>query len=222
MTTQLRTERIGSTLVFTLDGPENRNALSSAICAAGVEALNAAESSPEVRSVVLTGAGSAFSSSAMNPSLSPGLRSTGSSGLQGDPLAQWIDALRLFPKPVLAAVEGAADGAACTLALACDLVVAACDAKFSPGTPDGALDEGMASLLRQVLSRQQVFEWLWLPQSHDAHELRTLGLINRVVEPGQALTTALALCQRLNEIPPDTLTAGKELMNSAPDQPASR
>lgn len=208
MTTQLRTERLGATLLFILDGSSQRNALSGAVYAAGVEALNVAESNPELRSVVLTGAGGHFSSGDEDPE-PPAERMAA--------LVRWIEALQAFPKPVVAAVEGMAEGAACALALACDLVVAARDARFAPahaGTGPAVAGD-FAPLLARTLSRQQALEWLWLAPPRDARHLQSLGLVNQVVEPGQAQSAALALCERLNALPLHVLAAQKELMNRA-------
>lgn len=206
MTTQLRTERLGATLLFILDGSSQRNALSTAVYAAGVEALNVAESNPELRSVVLTGAAGHFSSGDEDPAPSAEHRAA---------LVRWIDALQAFPKPVVAAVEGTAEGAACALALACDLMVAARDARFAPahaGTGPAVAGE-LAPLLARTLSRQQALEWLWLAPPRDARQLHALGLVTQVVEPGQAQSAALALCERLNALPLHRLATQKELLN---------
>jgi enoyl-CoA hydratase/carnithine racemase len=220
MTTQLRTERLGSTLVLTLDGPGERNSLSSAVSAAGVEALNVAESQADVRSVVLTGAGGHFSAGHAPQEMAghgsrPALQSE-----RMDALGRWIEALRAFPKPVLAAVEGVAAGAACSLALACDMVVAARNARFSlaHGRPGPAPEGGITHLLAAGVPRQHALEWLWLTPSRDAQELRTLGLVNQVVEPGHALAAALALGEQLNAMSPAMLSACKELINRAGSQ----
>jgi enoyl-CoA hydratase/carnithine racemase len=208
MTTQLRTERLGATLLFILDGSGRHNALSGAIYAAGVEALNVAESNPELRSVVITGAGGHFSSGDEDPEPLPEHMAA---------LGRWIEALQAFPKPVVAAVEGMAEGAACALALACDLVVAARDARFAPahaGTGMAVLGD-FSYLLARTLSRQQALEWLWLAPPRDARSLQSLGLVNQVVEPGQAQSAALALCERLNALPLHALSTRKELMNRA-------
>lgn len=220
MTTQLRTERLGATLVFTLDGPGERNPLSTAVCAAGVEALGVAESSTELRSVILTGAGGHFSAGDPLQEVADAQARPAAQAERMDALGRWIEALRAFPKPVVAAVEGQATGAACSLALACDLVVAARGASFSLayGRLGLAPEGGLTHLLAQSLSRQRALEWLWLAQPRDAQELHSLGLVNRVVEPGHARTAALALCEQLNAMSPGTLAACKELMNRAGTQ----
>src|SRR5690349_5155561 len=96
-------------MVLTISNPEHRNALGPEIYAAGVEALIAADSNPEVRSVVLTGEGSTFCAGGNlqrlleNRQKPPEVQAKSIEGLHN-----WIEAIRSFPKPVIAAVEGAA------------------------------------------------------------------------------------------------------------------
>ena len=107
MTAQLLSTSEGQTLVLTLSNPEFRNALGPEMYAAGVEALNVAESSAEVRSVVITGANGIFSAGGNlqrlqnNRQLPPEHQAQSIEGLHN-----WIEAIRTFPKPVIAAVEG--------------------------------------------------------------------------------------------------------------------
>src|SRR2546421_8834243 len=104
-------------------------------------------------------------------------------------LHQFVEALRVFPKPVIAAVEGAAAGAGFSLALACDLVVAAEDARFILSyarvglTPDG----GATWHLSQALPRQLLQQWMWLAEPVSARQLLALGLVHLVADSGPAL-----------------------------------
>ena len=100
MAAELRSASEGRTMVLTLSNPEHRNALGPEIYAAGVEALNAADSNPEVRSVVITGAGSTFCAGGNlqrlleNRQKPPEVQAQSIEGLHG-----WIEAIRTFPKP---------------------------------------------------------------------------------------------------------------------------
>ena len=131
MTSALKSTSQGRTMVLTLSNPEHRNALGPEMYAAGVEALSVAESSPEVRSVVITGEGKLFSAGGNLQRLQANRQQPPEAQAQSiEGLHSWIEAIRTFPKPVIAAVEGAAAGAGFSLALACDFIVAADNAVF--------------------------------------------------------------------------------------------
>jgi len=222
MTAELKSTSRGRTMVLTLSNPEHRNALAPEMYAAGVEALSIAESSPEVRSVVITGEGSLFSAGGnlqrlqANREQPPEVQAQSIEGLHG-----WIEAIRTFPKPVIAAVEGAAAGAGFSLALACDLIVAAEDAIFVMAYSNIALspDGGATWNLTRALPRQLACELLMTGERMGARRLHELGLVNRVTPAGAALEESLALAERLNERAPNALASIKELMNDA-DGPA--
>ncbi|MCE3272482.1 MAG: Unsaturated acyl-CoA hydratase [Ramlibacter sp.] len=225
MPAELKSHSEGRTMVLTLSNPDHRNALGPEIYAAGVEAFNAADSNPEVRSVVITGAGSTFCAGGNlqrlldNRSKPPEVQAQSIEGLHG-----WIEAIRTFPKPVVAAVEGAAAGAGFSLALACDFIVAADNAVFVMAyssvalSPDGG---GTWSLVR-ALPRQLVSELLMAGERIGAARLHALGVVNRVTPAGAALDEALALAARLNERAPNALASIKELVNDAGDTTLSR
>lgn len=219
MTAELLSHSHGQTLVLTLSNPEQRNALGPAIYAAGVEALNIAESNPEVRSVIITGAGSQFCAGGNlqrllgNRSQPPEVQAQSIEGFHN-----WIESIRAFPKPVIAAVEGAAAGAGFSLALACDLIVAASNAVFVMAYSNIGLspDGGASWHLGRALPRQLTAELLLLGERLGAQRLHTLGLVNRISEPGFALAEALELAERLNTRAPNASSSVKELLNEAP------
>lgn len=205
-------------MVLTISNPEHRNALGPEIYAAGVEALNVAESSAEVRSVVITGEGSSFSAGGnlqrlqANRQLPPEAQAQSIEGLHN-----WIEAIRTFPKPVIAAVEGPAAGAGFSLALACDFIVAANNAVFVMAYSNIALspDGGGSWSLSRALPRQLVTELLMSGERISAERLHQLGLVNRLADAGNALQTALELAERLNARAPNALASIKELLTEA-------
>jgi enoyl-CoA hydratase/carnithine racemase len=218
MSAQLISTSEGQTMVLTLSNPEHRNALGPEMYAAGVEALNAAESNPEVRSVVITGAGSVFSAGGNlqrlqnNRQKPPEFQAQSIEGLHS-----WIEAIRTFPKPVIAAVEGAAAGAGFSLALACDLIVSASNSVFVMAYTSIALspDGGGSWSLSRVVPRQLASELLLCGERIGAERLQQLGIVNRVTEPGHALASALTWAAQINARAPNALASVKELLGDA-------
>src|SRR3984885_15437145 len=154
-----------STLVLTLSIPGARNALHPDMYAAGIEALDSAERDPSVRAIVITGADQFFCAGGnLNRLLENRAKDPSVQAQSIDMLGEWIAALRSSSKPVIAAVEGAAAGAGFSLALACDLIVAAADAKFilSYGRIGLSPDGGATWSLMQALPRARVQQMVWL------------------------------------------------------------
>ena len=219
MTAELKSTTEGRTMVLTLSNPSQRNALGPAIYAAGIEALNSAEDSDEVRSVVIVGEGAWFCAGGSLQRLRDNRREPPAVQAESiDALHSWIDSIRTFPKPVIAAVEGAAAGAGFSLALACDFVVAARDAVFAASYSNVALtpDGGLSWHLARALPRQLAGEWLMCGERLGAPRLHEAGLVNQLADSGQALATALALAERLNARAPNVLASLKELLGEAP------
>ena len=218
MSAQLLSTSEGATLILTLSNPEHRNALGPEMYAAGVEALSVAETSADIKSVIITGDGGLFSAGGNlqrlnnNRQMPPEHQAQSIEGLHN-----WIEAIRTFPKPVIAAVEGPAAGAGFSLALACDLIVAARNSIFVMAysnialSPDGG---GTWSLSRSV-PRQLASELLMFGERIGAERLHQLGVVNQLCEPGQALGTALSRASLLNQKAPNALASIKELLNEA-------
>jgi enoyl-CoA hydratase/carnithine racemase len=218
MTARLISTTEGQTMVLTLSNPEHRNALGPEMYAAGVEALNAAESNPEIRSVVITGEGGIFSAGGNlqrlhnNRQQAPEVQAQSIEGLHS-----WIEAIRTFPKPVIAAVEGPAAGAGFSLALACDLIVSASNSVFVMAYTSVALspDGGGSWSLSRLMPRQLATELLMCGERIGAERLQQMGVVGRITEPGHALAEALAWAARLNARAPNALASVKELLNEA-------
>ena len=222
MAAQLISTSEGQTLILTLSNPEHRNALGPEMYAAGVEALNAAESNPELRSVIITGAGGIFSAGGNlqrlqnNRQQPPEVQAQSIEGLHS-----WIEAIRTFPKPVIAAVEGPAAGAGFSLALACDMIVAARNSVFVMAYSSIALspDGGGSWSLSRLMPRQLATELLMCGERIGAERLQQMGVVGRITEPGHALAEALAWAARLNARAPNALASVKELLNEADGSP---
>jgi enoyl-CoA hydratase/carnithine racemase len=118
---------------------------------------------------------------------------------------------------VIAAVEGPAAGAGFSLALACDLIVAARNSIFVMAYSNIALspDGGGTWSLSRCVPRQLATELLMGGERVGAERLYQLGVVNHLCEPGQALGTALSRAHFLNQKAPNALASIKELLNEA-------
>ncbi len=218
MSAQLLSTSEGATLILTLSNPEHRNALGPEIYAAGVEALSVAETSSEIKSVVITGEGDIFCAGGNLQRLIKNRQQAPEHQAQSiEGLHNWIETIRAFPKPVIAAVEGPAAGAGFSLALACDMIVAARNSVFLMAYSNIALspDGGGSWSLSRSLPRQLAIEILMMGERINAERLHQLGVVNRLSEPGQALGTALTMANLLNLKAHNALTSIKELINEA-------
>jgi enoyl-CoA hydratase/carnithine racemase len=207
--------------LLTLSNPHARNALSPSIYAAGIEAINHADSSNDVRAVVITGEGTNFCAGGNLQRLQYNRTQPAQVQLDSiDGLHAWIETIRSCRKPVIAAVEGACAGAGFSLALACDLIVSSQDALFVMAystvglSPDGG---GSWQLARQ-LPRQLTTELLLTGERISAERLHALGVVNQLSEPGQALSTALQLAEKLASRAPNVNASIKELVSDAPER----
>lgn len=187
--------RADGVAVLTLARPEKRNALSAELRQAIVDTLDALAIDGEVNAVVITGAGSTFCAgfdldevmAAANP-LEVFTHAT-----------TYHHAVHTFPKPLIAAVEGAAVAGGMDLALLCDLRVCAADARF--GQPQVKMGVPAAyDLLATVMAPPAARRLCLTGRVIDAAEAADLGVVHQVVEPGTALTEALALAGEISGV----------------------
>lgn len=209
----------GPVLELTLSNPGVRNALSPAIYDDARKAFADARTDPSIRAVMLCGAGGTFCAGGNLVRLKANRERPRDLQRQSiDKLNEWITAIRQCPKPVVAAVEGAAAGAGFSLALACDLIVAAEDAKFVMAyarvglSPDG----GAIAALAAAMAPQAAFAACVLAEPTSAGSLYQAGVVHSVCEPQQVLTEARALCDRLARGPTAVYGRIKHLLAAAP------
>lgn len=218
MFSELLSERIGPVLVLTLSDPATRNTLSQPLIVAAVDALNQARSDRKLRAVVLRGAAGHFCAGGNLQGLLERRAKGPAAQLQMlGHLHGFIEALRAFPKPVIAAVDGAAAGAGFSIALACDQIVAAQDARFilSYGRIGLSPDGGATWSLMQALPRARVQQLLWLAEPVSAQQLFDWGLVSEVTASGQSFDAAMRLAHRLATMAPNALASAKELLQQA-------
>ncbi|MEU3270243.1 enoyl-CoA hydratase-related protein [Saccharomonospora sp. NPDC006951] len=206
----VRDERAGAVRILTIDRPHVRNALDAVTMTRLRDALLAAARDSGVRAVVLTAEGDKAFSAGLD------LKAAAEHGIP-DPATRPVNLLRDgYPKPVVAAINGAAVGGGFELALACDLRVAADHAVFAlPEVSRGiAATEGGTGLPVQ-LPLAIAMEIALTCDPLSATRAAELGLVNRVVPAGEVKTAAIALAARIAEHSPAALAATKRLLLSA-------
>lgn len=217
---RLLVARDGAVLTLTLSNPAARNALHPAMYEAAVPALEEAARDPAVRAIMLAGADEFFCAGGNLQRLQDNRAKPKS--VQAESIAQlhhWIRALRACPKPIVAGVDGAAAGAGFSLALACDFIVAGRSAKFVVSyvkvglSPDG----GATWSLSRALPRTLVNELAMTGQPITAERLHALGVVNRLVDDGQARDAALAFAAELAAGPAHAMARIKALVQQAED-----
>ena len=218
MTATLQQSRQGRVLILTIANTTHRNALGPEVYAEGIRALSHARDNKDIGSVVIVGEGIIFSAGGnlqrlqANRLLPPNVQEESIDGLHA-----WIETISTCPKPVIAAIEGAAAGAGFSLALACDFIVAASDAIFVMAYSNIALspDGGGSWRLTHALPRQLVNELLMCGERIGAQRLHDLGVVNQITPAGSALGAALELADRLCGRAANALTSIKALVNQA-------
>lgn len=219
MSQALLTRREGAVLVLSNNNVAARNALSPEFYAAVTAALRDAAADPAVGAIVLTGEGGHFCAGGDLRQLAKRRElplQERRAKLEG--LHDLIRSVRDCPKPVIAAVEGAAAGAGLSLALACDMLVAAKNAVFSVAyvkvglTPDG----GATAFLAEFVSRQLLTELCLTGERISGERLHALGPVNRLAEPGHALADAVALAGQIAGGPGQAMAWIKDLCRQAP------
>ena len=200
--------------LVTLNRPERANAIDRTMLAELNEACDAVEADETIRALVLTGAGSAFSSGF-------DLKEQAAAPPAG--VAAWREVLQddfravmrfwhLF-KPTVAAVRGPALAGGCELALACDVTVAAADARF--GEPELRFGAGIVVMLLPWLAGPKHAKEILLSGDDeiDARRACEIGLVNRVVPVGDEVDAALALARRMAAVEPALLKRTKATIN---------
>jgi 2-(1,2-epoxy-1,2-dihydrophenyl)acetyl-CoA isomerase len=217
---EVQIERRERVALLTLNRPDVLNALSVEMAGALREALEAAASDGDVRAIVLTGAGRAFSSGGdiafMKKVVDGGGRYEDFQPLVGGGPGV-IRAILDCPKPVLAAVNGAAAGGGMSLALACDLRWASERAKFGQSFVRIGLhpDWGAVYTLPRTIALSRALELMWTGDLIDAAEAARIGLVGRVLPEERLLPETLAFAERLARGPAVAIAEIKKSMRDA-------
>lgn len=211
------TERRGNTLIVTINRPEARNAVNQAVSVGVGDALALAQQEPEIRAVVITGAGDkSFCAGADLKAISRG------ENIFHPDHPEWGFAgyvQHFIDKPVIAAVNGTALGGGTELALASDLVVAQASAQFGLPEVKRGLIAAAGGVFRIVdqLPRKIAMQLLVTGEPITAEAAARWGLINEIVADGSVLDAALALADRITANAPLAVQASKRVAAGADD-----
>jgi 2-(1,2-epoxy-1,2-dihydrophenyl)acetyl-CoA isomerase len=220
---RLRLERDGHVLIATLDDPSTRNALYGNDLFSDFEALvTSANADLSVRAVILTGAGSAFSSGGNIREMHD---KTGMFGGAPHEIAQnYKDGIQRIPRafmamdvPLIAAVNGPAIGAGCDLACMCDVRIASTRATFAESFVRVGIvaGDGGSWLLPRLIGYARAAEMAFTGEAIDAKQGFSIGLVSKVVPHEKLMESALDLAGRIAANPPHVLRWSKRLLREA-------
>ncbi|SHH05282.1 enoyl-CoA hydratase [Jatrophihabitans endophyticus] len=212
-TPEVLVETVDRVCVITINRPQARNAIDHAVAAAVAAAADELDRRDELTVGILTGAGGNFCAGMdLKAYLAGEIVEIGERGLAG--ICQQPPA-----KPLIAAVEGWALAGGCELALACDLIVAADDARFGLPEVKRGLVAGGGGLLRlpRRVPASVALELALTGDPLPAADAHRVGLVNRLTEPGGALDAALQLAGRITPNGPLAVAATKEIITRSAD-----
>lgn len=203
--------------IITINRPDRKNALDVPMRAKIAALATEAHTDPEIRAMIITGADGTFCSGA----------DVGAMQQRQDPTAarERVETAQIMtrgiaggPTPVIAAVEGIALGAGLAVALACDHIIAASNARLSAAFVNVGLagDAGVLFTLPQRVGPGRARNMLMLGRMVEAAEALRIGLVDELTEPGHALDRALDVATRLAAGPPLALGALKKAFSGLP------
>jgi enoyl-CoA hydratase/carnithine racemase len=207
------TERRDGVLIITLNRPDARNAINGAVAEGVGHALDELDSDDALQTAILIGAGKGFSSGmdlkAFVAGERPYFEDRGFAGIVQRPPE----------KPIIAAVEGFAVAGGFEVALACDLIVAASDARLGIPEVKRSLVAAGGALMRlpRVMPFNLAMELALTGEYVPAERLHELGVVNRLTEPGGALDAALDLAAAIAANGPLALRASKKILREVGD-----
>lgn len=215
----LEIDRVGTTAVVTMNRPDHRNALDQIMREEFVSVIAKVRDDPEIRAVVLTGAGGHFCAGGDVKGMAA------NAALPKDvfrmrrnlrDLHRWFDELVDLEKPVIAAVDGVSFGAGLSLALASDFIIASPRATFcSVFSRIGLVpDLGAMYLLPRAIGLSRAKEMVFSARVVKADEALTMGLVHAIAKE-DVLQEALRLAARFANAPVDAIGIAKGIMNHA-------
>ncbi|RWR14645.1 enoyl-CoA hydratase-related protein [Siminovitchia fortis] len=213
----IETEACGRVGIVWLNRPDVLNALNRTMVNEILEVFEEYDRNDDIRVIFLAGKGRAFAAGAdidemaEDDSVSMELLNQ---------FADW-DRLSLVKKPIIGAVHGFCLGGGFELALVCDLLFAADDAKFAFPEINLAVMPGAGGTQRltKLIGKTKALEWIWGGDMHPAEEAHELGIVNRLYPKADLIEEALGYAKELAEKPPLAVRLIKEAVNKAVDYP---
>lgn len=214
MSDELLIEFSGHTCVLTLNRPEKMNAFNWSLTNKLVKAMKDVRFNPNIRTVVITGAGA--------KAFSAGADLKERAGMTELEVKEFLFTLRNFftdtenlPVPVIAAVNGFALGGGTELALACDMIIASDKASFGLTETKLGIIPGAGGTQRMVrlIGKGKTKELIYTGRRFSAEEAMTLGMVSRVVEADKLMATTLELAETINKNGPIAVKQAKFAIN---------
>jgi len=211
----IRIDRQGEIAVLTLDRPEKRNAIGAATWRALPLAAAELETDNTIKVVIVTGAGGHFSAGADISEFEDTFATTDSAVAYGAEMAEGIEAIAAVCKPVLAAINGVCIGGGVALALACDLRIAAADARL-------AITPAKLGMLYPPIDTRRLAACVGVPAAKrllfgadviEGREAAAIGLVDILAEPGEALHRAMAEAMRIAGVSQYTVRGMKQFLD---------
>ncbi len=213
--------------ILTLNQPEQRNSISEIeVVEEFIDSLKLVDEDPQLRCLIITGAGSAFSSGG---NIKHMLNKEGMfAGEANDIRENYAKVIQRIPQalhnvniPTIAAVNGPAFGAGCDLAMYCDMRIASHKASFAESFIKVGLipGDGGAWILPRIAGFGRAAEMAFTGDAISAQQAYDWGMLNKLVEDDKLMDEAMALAKRIVKNPPQALRATKQLMRSGTTLP---
>ncbi|MEO0636907.1 MAG: enoyl-CoA hydratase-related protein [Pseudomonadota bacterium] len=213
MSNTILMERDGAVAILRLNRPEALNALNSELMATLADHVADLDKDTSVGAIIVTGSEKAFAAGADIREIKD---RTQVEMLEAQLLGE-VDALERCRTPIIAAVSGFALGGGCELAMACDTIIAASSAKF--GQPEIKLGVipglGGTQRLARAVGKAKAMDLVLTGRLMDADEAERAGLVARIVEPEELMSTALEMAQTIASYSRPSVQAGKDCVKRA-------
>jgi len=210
-------EQRGPIAIITMNRPDKLNACNTHMYKELTRLLGDIDEDRDVRAIVITGSGEkAFSAGADLEELDFDNLRESSDYIKIDATA--FRAMENVRQPLIAAVNGAAIGYGCKVAIVSDIAVASENARFSlPGATFGAVHMIMLGRAREVMGRKRLAEMLMTGKTLDAETAREYGIVNHVVPRGAVLDRAIEIAEQIAACPPITIEVIRRMMHRGND-----